>query len=344
VIGAVQTTVDQAAGTYHVVASVEGGTPPYTVDSGTVVDAIYTSPVVPVADVLNVVVKDSAGCTVQGTFRSGVKPCELPCDGAAEREGYRFWLPEARPNSPINAYSAKVSAFTITDPNGNQVDLTGDVATIINQAPKSIPSTDFAGVVLRWLNRINKLVADKFGSDQWFRLDYEPAPGTGTTGSLFVDRLTCVGFGFDLAVTFAQDQRERAFELNYTSGGTVVVEPGAGSKLRIPPFGGSTSNKCRPGDPPVPRCDGTDLKLELKRAGVSPHPVILEAAVSGADVAVAFLWEVQDGIPSVAGGERVGFTFDPVEPVEKLVRLTAYTDKGCTVSIEQTINIFKPEG
>lgn len=344
VFGQMQTTVDQAAGTYHVVASVVGGTPPYAVDPGTIVDATYTSPLVPVAEVLNVVVKDAAGCTVVGTFRSGVKPCEFPCDGLAEREGYRFWLPEARPKSPINAYTAKVSVFAITDPGGNQVDLTGEVGGIINRASNSIPSTDFAGVVGRWLDAINKLVADKFGSDQWFHLEYEPAPKTGTTGSLFVDRLTCIDFAFDLNVTFAQSQREQAFQFVYNTRGTVVVEPSAESKLRIPPFDGSTSNKCRPGDPPVPRCEGTDLELELSRDGVVPDVVTLKAAVAGADAPVAFLWEVQDGIPSVAGGQVVELKFEPVEPVEKLVRLTAYTENGCTVSIEQTINILKPEG
>ncbi|WP_026552442.1 hypothetical protein [Arthrobacter sp. H20] len=344
VIGAAQTIVDQAAGTYHVVASVQGGTPPYAVDPGTVVDTTYTSPLLPVADVLNVVVKDAASCAVERTFQSGTAPCDLPCDGVAERGGYRFWLPEARPRSPINDYEAEVRAFAITDPDGNQVDLTGEAVDAINRAPNPIRSTDFAGIVGRWLNGLNRLIADRFGSDQWFHVEYEPAPGSGTTGSLFVDRLSCVDFRFELAVTFVQDQRERAFELSYTSRGTVVIESSAQSKLRIPLFDGSTSNKCRPDDPPIPRCEGTDLTLELRREGAFPDVVILEAAVFGADAPEAFLWEVQDGIPSVAGGERVELTFEPAEPVEKLVRLTAYTGKGCTVSIEQRINIVRREG
>jgi hypothetical protein len=340
VFGQMQTTLDQAAGTYHVVASVVGGTPPYAVDPGTIVEATYTSPEVPVAEVLNVVVKDAAGCTVEGTFQSGENPCDLPCEGAAEREGYRFWLPEARPKSPINAYTAKVSVFAITDPGGNQVDLTGEVGSIINKAPNSIPSTNFAGLVGRWLDAINKLVAGKFGSDQWFRLEYEPAPKTGTTGSLFVDRLTCIGFAFDLNVTFTQDQREQAFRLIYNTRGTVVATS-ADSKLRIPPFDGSTSNKCRPDDPPVPRCKGTDLELDFSQEGMFPNVVTLKAVVSGADTPVAFLWEVEEAIPSVAGGEQVRLKFESDNPPQKRVRLTAYTENGCTVTVERTIAIVQ---
>ena len=100
VIGPAETTVDQAAGTYQVVFAVEGGRAPYVADPGTVVDTTYTSPVLPVAEVLTVAIKDAAACTVTGRFESGVKPCELPCDGLAERQGYRFWLPEATRAAP----------------------------------------------------------------------------------------------------------------------------------------------------------------------------------------------------------------------------------------------------
>ena len=62
------------------------------------------------------------------------------------------------------------------------------------------------------------------------------------------------------------------------------------------------------------------------------------------DQPVAVLWEVQDGIPTVAGGAQVALKFEPLEPVEKLVRLTAYTKKGCTVTIEEVIDITKVDG
>jgi hypothetical protein len=106
----------------------------------------------------------------------------------------------------------------------------------------------------------------------------------------------------------------------------------------------STSNKCRPDEPPVPQCEGTDLELAIQREGAFPDVVVLGAAALGGDQPVAFLWEVQDGIPSVAGGSRVALRFDPAEPIEKLVRLTAYTEKGCTATHEEVIDITKRDG
>jgi hypothetical protein len=344
VIGPRETTVDAAAGTFQVVFTVVGGTQPYLADPGTVVDTTYTSPVLPVDEALNVVVKDAVGCSVEDTFDSGVHPCELPCDGVAVRQGYRFWLPEAREQLPINEYQAEVRAFVIVDPDGSQIDLTAEVNDIVNQAPHPIRTADYFDLVQRWVDKINALVAAKVGSDQWFRLEYEPAPERGTTGTLFVDRLTCVGFDFGLTVVFVQGQNKRFLELVYNSRGTVVVEPGSHTKFLIPPFGGSTSNKCRPDQPPVPQCEGTDLELAIRRKGALPDVVVLAAAASGSDQSVAFLWEVQDGIPTVAGGAQVALKFEPLEPVEKLVRLTAYTKKGCTVTIEEVIDITKVDG
>ena len=344
-IGGSETTVDEAAGTYQVVFTVEGGSAPYLADSGTIVDSTYTSPAVPVAEELTVVITDAAACTVEGTFESGVEPCALPCDGVAVRQGYRFWLPEAREQLPINRYTAKVGVFAIVDPDGNRIDLTGEVNDIINKAPQTIPSASFAGLVQRWTVTINKLVAEKVGSDQWFQFDYEAAPETGTTGALFVDRITCLDFDFELTVAFVQGQRERSLELLYNTAGTVVVDQAGDSKFRIPPFGGSTSNKCRPDEPPVPQCDGTELKLEIQHNGAVPDAVLLAAAVSGSDDRpVAFLWEVQDGVPSLAGGDRVTVTFNPIEPTEKRVRLTAYTEKGCTVTIDEVIDMARSGG
>ena len=88
------------------------------------------------------------------------------------------------------------------------------------------------------------------------------------------------------------------------------------------------------------------MTVEIGRTGVIPDdpPIVLRAATPGGDQPVAFLWEVQDGIPSLAGGDTVAVTFEPVRPVEKLVRLTAFTEQGCVVTRARLINISKPEG
>jgi hypothetical protein len=340
-----QVTVKQAAGTYEVVAVLQGGTPPFVANAGSVTDRTYTSPPVPLDDRLRVVVTDAAGCTVEATFTSGVNPCDLPCEGAATREGFRFWIPEARQKFPLNKFRADVRTFTIIDPDGQQRDLTAEVAALLQPpAPPTITirSSDFPAKVQGWVDGINAIVAAEVGSDEWFRMEYEAAPEPATTGVLFVDRLACVDFVFVLVVGFTQARVERQFELRYDASGTVIIDPP--QQLRIPPFRGSTSNKCRPDEPPVPRCQGTDLKLAIKHGGAFPNAVVLAADVSGNDTPVAFLWEVQDGVPPVAGGAKVKVDFHSAVPPRKRVRLTAYTDKGCTVTQEQTIDITSPDG
>ena len=344
VIGQAETTVDRAAGTYQVVFGVHGGRPPYVADTGAIVDATYTSPVLPVAEALRVAVTDAAGCSVEGRFESGERPCEFPCDGVAERQGYRFWLPEAREGLPINAYQADVRSFSVISPVGEQFDLTAEVNTIINQGRDAIRAGTFGDVVRRWVDSINKLVAMALGQEGWFTFEYEAAPERGTTGALFVDRIRCIDFDFALTVGFTQGGRERSFELRYNSRGTVVAEPGTRTRFRVPPFGGTTSNKCRPGEPPVPQCEGTDLTLGIRRRGAFPDTVVLEAAESGGDPSVAFLWEVQGGTPSVAGGARVALSFEQAEPEERLVRLTAFTERGCTVTLEEVMDITREDG
>lgn len=336
--------VDEGAGSWQVSFTVDGGTPPYTADVGGIVDRTFTSPALPIADPLTLTVTDAALCTVEGRFESGANPCTLPCGGEAVKQGYRFWLPQARPNLPINEYTADVTRFLFTDDAGNPFDFTTDVGVIVNRSPHPVRAADFDPTVQRWMKEINALVAGAVGSEDWLTLMYEPPTGKGTVGSLFVDRLRCLEFAFEVTVTFVQGQQKRLVQLGYGSRGTTVVEPDADGKAQIPVFGASTSNKCRPDEPLVVVCDGTDLKAEIKRTGEIPDAVVLTAATSGADQAVAFLWEVQDAVPSIAGGETVALTFSPVEPVDKLVRMTAYTEKGCVVTLEQFIDIAKPGG
>ena len=337
--------VDQASGTYQVVATVQGGTPPYTTDEGTLVDTVYTSVATAVDASVTLLVQDAAGCRIKRAFESGVNPCDLPCGGEAIREGFRFWIPEPRVRLPITKYEFKLATFTIVDPDGTAIDVAATDPGLAEtlSSPVSIGANDFPSVLQRWLASINKAVAQAVGgSEQWFRVEYEPPSDNGTTGVLFVDRLTCVDFRLEITLQFVQGRTPRQFQLRYARSGTTIVS--ADTKLRIPPFRGSTSNKCRPNEPPVPVCEGTDLKLELEREGTAPDVVTLAASVSGGDNPVAFLWEVQDGIPSVAGGEKVGFTFDPLEPTKKLVRLTAFTEKGCTVTIDRVLDITNRDG
>ena len=93
-------------------------------------------------------------------------------------------------------------------------------------------------------------------------------------------------------------------ELTYSSRGTRRGRAGRRTRssssrrstARRPTSAGPRSRRCRV-------CEGADLELTIQRRGAFPDVVVLAAAVLGQRQPVAFLWEVQDGIPSVAGGD-----------------------------------------
>jgi hypothetical protein len=341
-----QLQVDEAAGTWQVLFTVDGGTPPLVADVGTVVDRTYTSPLLPVAEALAVQVTDAAGCTVAGRFESGVKPCDLPCGGDAIRASYRFWMPEPSTGSPFKSVALAFDPFDVTDPNGTVHHLKDKVTDALPNPTKpliSLSKSEFARMVRRWLAAINRLVAEAFNSNQqqWLVLGYQPPTDPWTTGSLIVDRLVCVDIAFKLQVTFVEGERTRRFEVTYSESGMAVHDLDTDVTVGVPAFGVVTYNRCRATDP-VPRCPGTDLQVGIKRGGAIPDDVVLGAIPS--DPTLTYLWEVTNGIPALADGDMVSLRFDPVEPVEKLVRLTVFTADGCEVMHEELINIQKPEG
>ena len=335
--------IDEASGNWQSTFTIDGGTPAFTSDVGTVVDRTFTGPVLKLAEVLDVTITDAAGCSVSARFESGVKPCVLPCGGEAVREGFRFWLPIAQPNLPLNDYTAQVTRFLITDGDGNRFDLSAEVTAIVNRGPNPIRTADFDGTVQNWMALINKRVADAVGAQDWVTFEYQAPEDKSTTGTLFVDRLRCVQFVFDLAGSYVQGRQQQRFQFGYSARGTVVVGPDD-SKARIPVFAVTTSNKCRPDEPPVALCDGTDLAIGIRHDGAIPDPLTFRVTTAGDDRPVAFFWEIQDATPTVGNGDKVTAVFNPVEPVEKLVRVTAYTEKGCSVSREQLVDITKANG
>ena len=335
-----QVEVDNTQTAWQVRFTIDGGTAPYAADVGAVAGQSYASPALAVADILTVEIKDAAGCTVAGRFESGVKPCDLPCDGQAIRAGYRFWLPEPPKGFPIKEYLIEELTFVVTDISGVNHNLSAQVKTVI-ETPSQMGTTDLQKAAKRWTTTINKLLATEFGSDQWLTLAYESPTGTSTTGNLFVDRLECLGFVFQIRVSFLIDGRPYRYQLEYRPGGTVIADLKTDGKAAIPIFTVSTSNKCRTGDP-VPWCDGTDLKADIAREGVHPDPIVLTAKPSGADQPAAWFWEIVDGVPSLASGDSVTVKFQPGEPLEKLVRLTVFTDEGCFVTRDKVIKINEP--
>jgi hypothetical protein len=261
----------------------------------------------------------------------------------AIQRGYRFWVPEARSGLPLNRYEVEVAEFKLSDPDGGEIDLTRELAALIG-TPATIPAAEFRNVVDRWISRIHGLLTEDGRADQWLQLEYEDAPESATTGTLWIDRLACIDFVLDLTVRFEQGRRGRSVRTTYDSRGTLVTDLDANTEVFIQAFGGSTSNKCRPKRERVPLCEGVEFAVDIVGEGSPRDEVFLTATPTGGEQPTAFLWEVQDAVPALSAGERVVLTFDPVEPTEKHVRLTAFNEQGCFDVFEKDIDIAKFTG
>ena len=341
-IGDERTIDDAAAGTYQVTFEVSGGTAPYAAEPAGLAGSTYTSPAVPSGQGLTVTITDAAGCTAEETFRHVVEPlCDLPCEGEAIRTGYRFWLPVPRTRLPLVEYRADPVSLLIAEPGGATFDLGDRVAAIVNpQNPLPTSSAKFTEAMAEWMKQINAVIESAVGSDDWVRLVYEPPARGSTIGTLRIDRLGCLDLVFTLGVTFSQGQKATRLELEYSTKGTSL----RGTEIDddgvfIPAFDPVRSNKCRPEEPPVEVCAEVRTRLEIQREGGAPDRVVLTAVPVDGEPPVAFLWEVQDARPALADGESVAFLFDPLEPTQKFVRLTAFTRDGCRSVLEQQIEI-----
>ena len=351
-----RTVVDEAAGSYRAELAITGGVPPYTVAAriepvdpgvaGPVVvdDETHTSRPIPIGSSLRLAVIDSARCMADILVESPTKPCELPCDGEAVREGFRFWLPQ--PVTEITVQGTDVHSFVIVTKEGDQIDLTHEAAGVVGRAGP-IDAAGFKETVSGWLEEINLQIAkhEKVGSSDWVRLEYRPPENGRGFGALFIDRLVCLGVVLELTVGYelpgdeaaGEPRHERGFYFGYDSGATNIKDVLRGGLATIPVFDVSESNKCRPEEPPKQRCVETDLDVKILRRGVNPARFFAEA--SGNDQPAGYLWEFPGGDPSLSDQKEVDVTFDKDGPKARLIQLTVVSERGCVVRAELLVNV-----
>lgn len=325
------------AKTYTVGFTISYGTVPYTADSGTVAGNAYTSAPVESEKPIKVEITDSAGCKISKEFQHTVgSACTLPCEGLAVRCGYLFWIPEPQTN-PYTSYGVEVPKFQFEFPQGGFVDLASEVADILLTSVDEL-NTRFSDVVQSQLRKINGLIAEKTGSEDWLRLDYSNEP-VGSLGTLWIEHFQCLKFELQIQSFFKRQAGSGSFRMVYTPEGTIIEN----LEVKIPAFDCIRINKCNPERNEVKHCETVDLRMSIRkrlRDVEGAKRLLLDVAWEGQDQPVAFLWEVQDGLPAFSNKQQDTFTFERMEPTTKNIRLTAYTEKGCSVTEIDRIDLI----
>ncbi|MDD1625988.1 MAG: cadherin-like domain-containing protein [Methylococcaceae bacterium] len=283
--------------------------------------------------VINYTVKDSYGRSANetATVHVGKKPCDLPCKGIAVRRGYRFLL-----YATSLELKSRIS-FSFEFPQGSTIDLSEEVQSILQE---------FAGDGESFAKQINSLIAKKTGRPDWLKFEY----GSSEPDSLdiwWIEYFECLQFEFQMSWPIGIVTRQVPIT-------TITVTPTAstivsteGEKIllnvTIPAFDGFKIDKCNLRPQPKPLCtQELDLALEISPPQVDGLTVNVNVTPSGSDKPVAYLWEVQDGNPPISNGQQASFTFTQLEPATKLIRLTAFTKKGCRVIQEVHTTLSPP--
>lgn len=335
-------TDDVSKQTYTVSFNISGGTPPYKTETGTVTGSMFTSKPVKSGEGYSVQIVDSVGCKVAKTFKHAIEAtCKLPCKGISLHRGYRFSLPTAGNDLHINMFH-----FSFEYPQGKQIDLTKEIAAIVKiTAAGANPNEEFT-------KRINELIAKQTGSSDALIFSYSPSAPEWKIGldTWEIEYFECLSFKLQISWSYpvlnsvisnVKPTSSITATIRLDQDGssiTTMQESKVLVDLKIPAFNIMRIDKCDPKRPSTALCNKVDLTLNINKK-VADRNITLTAVTSGADAPEAYLWEVQDGNPTISNKKEDTITFSPEEAGKKLIRLSAYTKTGCRVVATDIIKL-----
>jgi hypothetical protein len=325
--------------TYRVSFPIAGGVMPYSADSGTLNVNSYTSDSLLSEKTIRVTISDSAGCTARRAFTHTVPPkCDLPCEGLAMRCGHRFWLPEPDPERLFGSVTLKVAMFRFESRGGVMIDLTQDISRIFQGVSSDDLNNSFDAVAGKWTDQINRLIVEAIDNDDWLRLEYErKIDGIAILG---IEHFVCRDFEIRIQAFFVRsngDERSMV-QTVYTPKGTEITANVDFPAVAIPPFNCIRIAKCDPARPVTQDCTEVDLALKINKRLEGPQ-LTLKLTTTGSDKPVAVMWEVQDCMPPISGNKSPTLTIASTLPPTKLIRLTAFTQKGCMVVMTDSFTV-----
>lgn len=266
------------------------------------------------------------------TVHVNKKPCGLPCEGLTLRRGYAFTLPPLF----IEGLEAK---FLLEFPQGTMNDLSAELLNLWQTSD---------GSVFFFAQQLNELIRKLTGSENWLTIDPNPRPPE--FGNLFndcsIEYYQCLHFELTFKFVSQTNFANNIVSLVPESSHLEIDSLDASTtNLTIPAYNPVRIDKCNPGLPIIDVCASNapdltlDINLEFISAAENSITLALSALPTGADLPVAYLWEVESGHPFIMHGEKNTVTFFNVEPPSKHVRLAAFTEKGCRVVLDKTVDI-----
>jgi hypothetical protein len=333
---------------YIIKFDVSGGRPPYTSSVGSFVGTTFTSNRIKSGEDVEIIISDSVGCQVSRRFNYICpEPCVLPCDGEAIRCQFRFWAPVGSPGRLLEDFKFDIGILNFEGPNSENISLRSEVQNIIKLFDKGSFNNNFEKAVKdTWITPLNKLIADKTGSDNWLKFGYLH-DADEKFGTLSIERFKCLKLIFSFTVIYKINGVQENILINYSSNSGLEITPTGAAKVTIPPLACETRNKCKSGSQWKPIFTQKPFDLEINALPPPAAPLTnlptelnltFSAKTSRANAAPKiFVWEADGANPPLANGETVTFKI-PRTATSLRIRLWAFTEDGNYTSVVKIIN------
>jgi hypothetical protein len=333
---------------YIIKFDVSGGRPPYTSKWGSFEGTTFTSNPFQSGEEAKIIITDSAGCKTSKIFKhTCAETCELPCDGEAIRCQFRFWAPVGSPGRLLEDFKFDIGILNFEGPNSKNISLRSEVQNIIKLFDKGSFNNNFEKAVKdTWITPLNKLIADKTGSDNWLKFDYLH-DADEKFGTLSIERFKCLKLIFSFTVIYKINGVQENIKITYSSDSGLEITPTGAAMVTIPPLACETRNKCKSGSQWKPIFTQKPFDLEINALPPPAAPLTnlptelnltFSAKTSRANAAPKiFVWEADGANPPLANGETVTFKI-PRTATSLRIRLWAFTEDGNYTSVVKIIN------
>ncbi|MCD2449923.1 hypothetical protein GO003_005930 [Methylicorpusculum oleiharenae] len=334
---------------YVAAVSLQGGTPPYSVNGKVLEGDVFTSGPVASGTPLTIQAADSLGCTETVVVTHRCEPvCNLPCDGMSRRCAYRLWVQPPQREMPYEFFALGSETIRFRF-NGKDFEIPGE--KVFAEVTAASLNQDFDKTISEAIDRLNQLINEilvqAFGVLDKPRLMLGYKPSADYPFSVFhIDYFVCETFSlefdfgyakpapsFDINVRYTNEKQEEGSDFN----GLIFLDRRREKESRVPAFDCRERNQCK-GSAFIALCKSAELKPVIQIELAEDRRVILIGEIDGetrADIA-AWVWDFINAVPTepLYTGEKTEVEF---EKIADPVKLTVITADGCFFSVESSL-------
>lgn len=227
---------DESGESFSTTITISGGVTPYSVD-GSQMEGNSITVKTPSGSGQNIVVKDNAGnettFVIQSHQCSG--PCDLPCEGKAEKCNYILWIQKPAERNALKQQTEK-AVIQVTAEGGatEDIDVTDIFRSILDN--NGISFENFDELFTKLCSELSSKIPAHFSANGEPLFTYNKE-----TQSVAIEKFICHDIRMEILLTLSSD-----YNLNviYDKGGVLIVYNDQ-ERIVVPKFGCINIDKCK---------------------------------------------------------------------------------------------------